>query len=46
MFKNNICDINRNEYNSKSEFSTCSQLSVVDETKTDMEYNCFNCSDI
>jgi len=43
--KNNICDIKKKEYNSNSEFSTCSQLSVVDEAKTDMEYNCFRCAD-
>lgn len=44
MLKNNICNI-KNEYDSSNKMSTCLQLSVVDETKTDMEYNCFECED-
>jgi len=43
MFKNNTCEINWNEKDLKNKFSICSQLSIVDETKTDMEYNCFGC---
>jgi len=44
MLKNNICDIMKNEYDSNNKFSICSKLSVVDEAKTDMEYNCFKCA--
>jgi len=46
MLKNNKCDIKMNEKNVNSKFSICSQLLVVDETKTDMEYNCFKCEKI
>jgi len=46
MLKNNICDSSKKGYDSSDRISICSQLSVVDETKTDMEYNCFNCLEI
>ncbi len=44
MLNYNKCDIKNKEYDSNCKFSTCSQLSVVDDTKTDMEYNCFKCT--
>lgn len=46
MLKNNICDINMDESDLNNSFSICEQLSVVDEAKTDMEYNCFKCRNI
>jgi hypothetical protein len=43
MYKHNICDIKKDETAMNNKFSACSQLSIVDETKTDMEYNCSKC---
>jgi len=45
MLKDNICDIKINEKDFNYNSSICSQLSVVDEAKTDMEYNCFKCKE-
>lgn len=30
--------------NTEGGFSICEKLSVVDDTKTDMEYDCFSCN--
>jgi len=40
-----ICDIMVNRNNLGEKLSICLQLSVVDETKTDMEYKCFKSED-
>lgn len=43
MREKNNCEVKANVKGSGD--SICSKLSVVDDTKTDMEYNCFGCTD-
>ncbi len=41
MPEKNTCEYRNNS--SETANSICSKLSVVDETKSDMEYNCYGC---
>lgn len=43
MYNKSVCDIRAN--NLEKDYSVCIQLSFVDETKTDEEYNCSKCKD-
>ncbi len=41
MPEKKACEFRNN--NSEAANSVCSKLAVVDETKSDMEYNCYGC---
>ncbi len=43
MLEKNNCEIRLNT--SEDSYSVCSKMSVVDDAKTDMEYNCTRCAD-
>ncbi|MDF2988730.1 MAG: hypothetical protein K0R50_4240 [Eubacterium sp.] len=43
MFEKKNCEIQSTT--SEVGYSVCSKMSVVDDTKSDMEYNCSKCTD-